>query len=119
MEGRSEFTSWIGTRLSEKWVRRLVAYFSPEQIYLFGSAARQQDRPGSDLDFLVVLPDSASRELLTSGREYECLSGVPIPVDVVPCRRSTFEARKDWLMSLPAIALREGRLIYDARCQAA
>ena len=100
-------------------VRRLVEYFGPEQIYLFGSAARQEDRPGSDLDFLVVLPDDASKELLTSGREYECLSGIPIPVDVVPFRRSTFETRKDWLMSLPAIALREGRLVYDARPKAA
>jgi predicted nucleotidyltransferase len=100
-------------------VRRLVAHFNPERIYLFGSTARQEDHPGSDLDFLVVLPDDAPRELLTSGREYECLSGVPIPVDVVPCRRSSFEARKDWLMSLPAIVLREGRLIYDARPQAA
>lgn len=97
----------------------MVEYFKPEQIYLFGSAARQEDRPGSDLDFLVVLPDEASRELLTSGGEYERLSGIPIPVDVVPIRRRSFETRKDWLMSLPAIALREGRLVYDARRKAA
>jgi len=99
--------------------RRLVDYFHPDRIYLFGSAARGEYRPGSDLDFLVLLPDGSSRELLLSGREYERLAGIPVPVDVVPIRRSTFEARKNWLMSLPAIALREGRIVYDAQPTAA
>ncbi len=101
--------------LEREIVSRLVGYFQPERIYLFGSAARGEDRPGSDLDFLVVLPDESPRELLLSGREYERLVGIPVSVDVVPIRRSTFEARKDWLMSLPAIALREGRIVYDAQ----
>jgi hypothetical protein len=35
-------------------------------------------------------------------------------VDIVPFRHSTFEKRAGWLMSLPAIALREGRLVYAA-----
>lgn len=100
-------------------VRRLVACFQPEQVYLFGSTARADARPDSDLDFLVVLPDTAPRELLLSGREYERLSGIPVPVDVVPMRRRTFEARRDWLMSIPAIALREGRLVYVATAAAA
>ena len=36
-------------------VRRLVDYFQPERIYLFGSTARGDDRLDSDLDFLVVV----------------------------------------------------------------
>lgn len=100
-------------------VRRLVEYFHPEQIYLFGSTARGEDRRDSDLDFLVVLPDTAPSHLLASGKEYELFSGLRLAVDVVAWPRSRFEARKDWLMSLPAIVLREGRLVYDARSQAA
>jgi len=100
-------------------VRRLADYFRPEQIYLFGSSARGEERAGSDLDFLVVLPDDAPRELLISGKEYRLLSGIPVPVDVVPFRRSFFEARRSWLMSLPAIVAREGKLVYDARAEAA
>ena len=38
-------------------VRRMVEYFRPERIYLFGSTARGEARPDSDLDFLVVVPD--------------------------------------------------------------
>jgi predicted nucleotidyltransferase len=100
-------------------IRRLVGYFGPEQIYLFGSAARGEARPDSDLDFLVVLPDDAPRALLLSGREYEHLSGIPVAADIVPMRRSTFEARKNWLMSIPALAIREGQLVYDANPKAA
>ena len=39
--------------------RRLVDYYHPERIYLFGSAARGDGGPDSDLDFCVVLPDDA------------------------------------------------------------
>ncbi len=95
-------------------VRRLVENYQPERVYLIGSAARGQDRPDSDLDFLVVLPDDAPREKVVGAKIYQRLRGIPAAVDVIPFRRSTFEARSNWLMSLPAIALREGRLEYDA-----
>jgi predicted nucleotidyltransferase len=42
-------------------VRRLVEFYQPEKIYLFGSAARGEDRPDSDLDFLVVVPDDQAK----------------------------------------------------------
>jgi predicted nucleotidyltransferase len=95
-------------------VRRLVEYYQPERVYLIGSTARGEDRPDSDLDFVVVLPDDAPREKVIGGQIHQRLRGVPAAVDVIPFRRSTFEARSNWLMSLPAIALREGRLEYDA-----
>jgi predicted nucleotidyltransferase len=36
-------------------VRRLVAGFKPERIYLFGSRARRDAGPDSDYDLLMVL----------------------------------------------------------------
>ncbi len=95
-------------------VRRLVEYYQPERVYLIGSAARGEDRPESDLDFVVVLPDDAPREKVIGGQIHRRLRGLPPAVDVIPFRRSTFEARANWLMSLPAIALREGKLEYEA-----
>ncbi|SRR5712692_9914248 len=95
-------------------VRRLVDYYQPERIYLIGSTARGEHRPDSDLDFVVVLSDDASREKLIGGGIHRRLRGIPSAVDVVAFRRSTFEARAKWLMTLPAIALREGKLEYDA-----
>src|ERR1035441_8271010 len=47
--------------------RRLVDYYHPERIYLFGSAARGDSGPDSDLDFCVVLPDEAGESLYPPG----------------------------------------------------
>jgi predicted nucleotidyltransferase len=58
-------------------VRRLVEHCKPERIYLFGSSARGEARPDSDLDFLVVLPDDAPRESLFDGSVYQRLWNIP------------------------------------------
>ena len=104
----------------EEIARRLVAHYHPERIYLFGSAARGDSGPDSDLDFCVVLPDDAPEELLRSGAIYRELRGIGYPADVIPWRRTDFDARAAYVVaSLPATILREGRLIYDARPVAA
>lgn len=95
-------------------VRRLVEHYKPERVYLLGSTARGDARSDSDLDFLVVLDNNTPRERLFDGSIYERLWNIPLAVDVVPLRRRTFEERSGWLMSLPAIALREGKLKYEA-----
>jgi hypothetical protein len=46
---------------------RLVEFYQPIRIYLFGSVARGDDGPDSDLDFLVVVADDAP-EYKRSGR---------------------------------------------------
>ena len=100
--------------------RRLVAHYHPERIYLFGSAARGDDGADSDLDLCVVLPDDAPEKLLRSGAIYSVLRGIRYPADVIPWRRTDFDARAAHVVaSLPATVLREGRLIYDARRVAA
>jgi predicted nucleotidyltransferase len=100
--------------------RGLVEYYHPERIYLFGSAARGEAGPDSDLDFCVVLPDDAPGDLLRDGGIYSLLRGMGYPKDVVPWRRSDFEARAAHVRaSLPATVVREGRLLYDSRSVAA
>ena len=100
--------------------RRLVKHYQPERIYLFGSVARGDDTPDSDLDFLVVVPDDAPRELLRGGAVYHVLAGTGYPKDVIPWRQSDFDLRAAHVVaSLPATVLREGRLLYDARRRAA
>ena len=46
---------------------RLAEYFKPERIYLFGSAARDEATPDSDIDFMVLLPDDAPDQLHRAG----------------------------------------------------
>lgn len=42
-------------------VRRIVQTVQPKRIILFGSAARGQMGPHSDLDLLVIMPDGTHR----------------------------------------------------------
>lgn len=94
--------------------RRLVDFYKPERIYLFGSAARGDSGPDSDLDFCVVLPDDAPEILLRSGMVYTILAGIGYPKDVIPIRRNQFDQRAAYVAaSLPAAVLREGKLLYD------
>jgi uncharacterized protein len=95
--------------------RRLVEFYHPERIYLFGSAARGDYGPDSDLDFCVVVPDDTPDEILRSGAIYNRLRGMGFPRDVVPWRKSEFEPRAAFVVaSLPATVMREGILLYDS-----
>ena len=95
-------------------VRLIVDHYRPERVYLIGSSARGEARPDSDLDFVLVLPDDTPREMFFDGGIYQRLGSIPLAVDIVPFRSRTFKERSGWLMSLPAIALREGSLEYAA-----
>lgn len=100
-------------RLAEV-VRRLVATYRPERIYLFGSAARGDRGADSDYDLMVVVPDETPPELLRSGRAYEALWGLSVAADVLVWTRTAFDQRTHLKASLPATILREGRLLHAA-----
>jgi predicted nucleotidyltransferase len=95
-------------------VRRLVAAYDPERIYLFGSKARGDAGPDSDYDVLVVVPDDAAAERRASRRGYEALVGTGYAADILVWRRSAFDVRLSLAASLPATVAREGRLLYAA-----
>jgi predicted nucleotidyltransferase len=98
--------------------RKLVEFYRPERIYLFGSAARGDAGPDSDFDFCVVLPDDAPENLMRGGEIYNFVGDYA--TDVIPWRSTDFDARAAHVVaSLPATILREGKLLYDARRVAA
>ena len=104
----------------EEITRRLVDFYHPVRIYLFGSEARGHSGPDSDLDFCVVLPDDAPESLYKASGVHRSLWGIRAAVDVVRVARGDFEHRAEHsLSSLPATVAREGRLVYDAERRAA
>src|SRR3954454_22089140 len=103
----------------EHITRRLVEYFHPERIYLFGSVARGDDGPDSDLDFEVVLPDDAPQELYRPGI-HRALWDLGTACDVLRWPATQFEGLANHARaSLPASIMREGRVLYDAGKRAA
>ena len=96
--------------------RRLVHFYHPVKIYLFGSAARGDDGPDSDLDFCVVVPDDTPPEKFRPGATLAVLTGIAAASDIVPWRHTDFEQRAAWAKtSLPATVVREGRVLYESR----
>ena len=92
-------------------VRRIVRCAAPTKILLFGSAARGEMGPDSDLDLLVVVSDGTHRRE-TARRLYQALWDLGIPKDVVVVTESDVAefANEPSLLIRPA--LKEGREIY-------
>lgn len=95
-------------------VGRLVDAYRPEAIYLFGSIARGDSGPDSDYDLLVVVPDSAEPERQRSRLAYQALRGTGTAADVIVLTRARFNSRVHVRASLPAVVLREGKLLHAA-----
>ncbi|HEY9867569.1 MAG TPA: HEPN domain-containing protein [Candidatus Obscuribacterales bacterium] len=100
--------------LLEEVVQRLVEAFDPDEIFFFGSRAREEAHEESDYDFMVVVDDEAPPETLERNRPYEVLSGVHLDFekDVKVWTRSQFTRQLHLRASMPSTVLREGRVLY-------
>jgi len=94
-------------------IRRVVEVAQPERIILFGSAARGEMGPNSDVDLLVVKGGEFDQGGLTEDI-YENLYGVGQAVDVLVVTPEQVERHRNthWLVIAPA--LREGREVYHS-----
>ena len=100
-------------KILDDLVRRIIAVVQPQRIILFGSAARGDMRPDSDIDILVVVPDGTPRRR-TAQTIYRNLIGLRAAVDVVVATESDLQQYGDNFSLVYYPALREGRAIYAA-----
>ena len=77
----------------EDIVRRIVEVAQPEKVILFGSAARGEVEPHSDLDFLIIKSGAHRRQL--SVRIRRSLYGVAASLDIVVATPEDIERYKD------------------------
>ncbi len=97
-------------------VQRVVAACRPEKIVLFGSAARGETGPHSDVDLLVV--KNYDKHWRERKRIYDSiyreLYGVPVAIDVVVATPYDVERYRNSHPLVFKPALRDGRTVYDA-----
>jgi uncharacterized protein len=92
-------------------VNRLVEAFNPLEIVVFGSYARGDARPGSDLDLLVVVPEPENRRE-TAIAMRRVLKDMPIPKDIVVATPEELIRRKDAFWHVIGLAQKEGQVVY-------
>ena len=95
----------------DRMVERIVEKFRPEKVILFGSHARAEAGPDSDVDLLVVMDFEGSA--LDQGLEImQALHDRVIPVDVIVTSPEDFAWRKDMVGTIEWPAAREGKVLY-------
>ncbi|MGD9728525.1 MAG: nucleotidyltransferase domain-containing protein [Nitrospiraceae bacterium] len=94
-------------------VRRIVQVAQPDRIILFGSAARGQMGPDSDVDLLVVKSNVPHRRRLAQAI-HRNLFGIGVPVDVIVVTPEDIEAFKDKVGTIIGPAMKDGTLLYAA-----
>src|SRR5260370_25466440 len=94
-------------------VRRVVEAAEPDRIVLFGSAARGEMGPNSDLDLLVVKGGKFNRwRLMTT--IYRHLRGTDAAVDVVVVTPEEIERYCDSAYLVIRTSLTKGKVVYGA-----
>ncbi len=91
--------------------RRLTEALSPDYVYLFGSYARDSAGPDSDLDFLVVVPESNKTRYQRAVEARGYLRGISFPADIIVMTRGEWERDLGAVCSLASTVKREGRLL--------
>jgi hypothetical protein len=92
---------------------KVVAHFAPQRVILFGSTARGEAGPESDIDLLVVVDDDTPPEILGARSVYEARRGYHGAADILPCRASVLAARARAKGSFADIVLREGVTVFE------
>ena len=94
-------------------IRRIVEVARPERIIMFGSAARGEMGPNSDLDLLVVKSNVEHRGRLTGDITMN-LIGAGQAVDVIVATPEDVERYGESIGLVSRPALKEGKVVYAA-----
>ena len=120
MAKRSVWRAWWSPRdvvrdraVLREVVRRIINVADPDQVILFGSAARGRLRHDSDFDLLVIKSGVEDTYQLKQ-KILAHLFGIPVPVDVIVTTPEDLqETGSQW--TLIGRIRREGRSLYAAQ----
>jgi uncharacterized protein len=109
-------TIWLMPLVDETLIaeagRRLAAAAPGSKVILFGSHARGEANPRSDVDFLVVEPE-VENEAEESVRLHRTLRDLRVPADVIVVSREYVDRWREVRGGLIHAALSQGRVLAE------
>ncbi len=93
-------------------VARILSVAQPDRVLLFGSWARGEAGPDSDLDLLVVMPFEGPRHSAVLPLLHE-LADLPVPKDVVVLTPEEWARKKTVPGTIAYPAAHEGVTLYE------
>lgn len=108
----------VSDELLSAMVDAIVKEVDPQQIILFGSRARGEASPRSDVDLLIVEKEPfgpARSRWKESSRVWDLVARFRIPVDILIYSRDEVERWRSSRSHVIGRAAREGRSLYERR----
>jgi uncharacterized protein len=100
-------------QILDQLVQGIVEAVHPLRIILFGSAARGEMKPDSDLDVLVVMPEGTHRRQTAQGI-YRQLWGLGFAKDIVVVTEADLAQHQANPYMIFSNVLEEGKELYRA-----
>lgn len=94
-------------------LKKIVAVYHPQRIYLFGSHARGAATDESDYDLLVELVDSDLAPYVRPVEGYKAIFETGLAVDLLVYTTAEINERKNKATHLIAKILEQGNLLYE------
>lgn len=98
--------------LIAEMTERIVQAFHPVRVILFGSHARDEAGPQSDVDLLVVLPHVPDKRRAAIAMR-RALADLPVCKDIIVTTPDEIARRGHLVGSVLRPALREGKVLYE------
>jgi len=96
---------------TEALADRLLRELPAEEVWLFGSQARNEATPDSDMDFLVLIQESPLSGYQRSRQARELVADLPFSKDIVVLTRNEWRKQEQVVNTLPYLAKKEGRCL--------
>lgn len=91
--------------------QRILNAMGADEIWVFGSRARGDYRDDSDLDLLVLIPDSNEARHVRSRRARGIVADISRPMDICVFTRNEWQKQVRIVNTLPFLAHKEGRIL--------